>query len=294
MKYDPESNAFIRETNEILETALPQVMWHITDDCRLSCPYCFAPKTFESTDPSQLSRLVGTLKQVGVQKVDISGGEPLLYRHLSRLSQCLWESEIYATLTTSGVGLELNRRFLRDEIEKFSRVIFSLDGPGELHDVLRGRKHTWSTVLKFISRLSPRIKEARCRINTVVTRPILENNRIIELARIVSDIGVREWCLIQPHPANAKPRFTEYDISEEEFQNAIIVAKERAAGQDIIFRSAAMYSTYWVLHPNGDLKQHTSSPVDKISISLLDESIENILAVTGTANTKTMVPLKEA
>ena len=85
----------------------------VTDRCNLRCRYCSAP-TFAPHSRAQILsyeeilRLVNVLVGLGVDKVRLTGGEPLVRRHLdslvSRLNEIDGINDI--SLTTNGVLLE--------------------------------------------------------------------------------------------------------------------------------------------------------------------------------------------
>ncbi len=109
--YNPLTNEFTG-TPEPQPSVLPQVMWHVTDRCPLSCPYCFATKTGEDFSIKKLEETLDLLKLLGVQKVDIAGGEPLVFPHLSRVIESAARAGFALTLTTSGVGPDANSNWL--------------------------------------------------------------------------------------------------------------------------------------------------------------------------------------
>ncbi len=85
----------------------------VTDRCNLRCNYCTAPTFFQHNRTQILSyeeilRLVKVLVGLGVDKVRLTGGEPLVRRHLdsliARLNDIDGINDI--SLTTNGVLLE--------------------------------------------------------------------------------------------------------------------------------------------------------------------------------------------
>lgn len=104
-------------------------MWHITDKCRLNCSYCFATKSSYEVDILRMKDYIRKLKELGVQKIDISGGEPLEHSRLPEICRSLYENGFFVTLTTKCVGLDKNIQWLEREYSIFSRIIFSIDLP---------------------------------------------------------------------------------------------------------------------------------------------------------------------
>lgn len=113
----------------------------VTDRCNFRCTYCM-PKSVFGTDYAflpqssllsfeEIERLVRIFIDHGVEKIRLTGGEPLLRRHLERLIEklaCLQTREgqpLDLTLTTNGSLLARKARALRDA--GLQRVTVSLD-----------------------------------------------------------------------------------------------------------------------------------------------------------------------
>lgn len=275
--YDPASNTFLG--GKVATGSVPNVMWHVTDVCPLGCPFCFAPKTAKSTPADRVPRLVQAMQAIGVQKVDISGGEPLIYEDLPIIVESLAAASIHQTITTSGVGPASAHDFVVTRRESFSRVIVSVDAPGSDHDHLRRHPKAWSSLNGFIRALPADFRAARLRINTVVTAPFIRNEWLNSVAAWVSDTGAYEWCLIQPHPANAKLHFQEYDVDSEEFLTQLDAARRLSLIPRLTYRTREMYSSYWAIHPDGTLRQHTGDAHDGVIIDLLHTATDDVIRV---------------
>jgi cyclic pyranopterin phosphate synthase len=108
----------------------------VTDRCNFRCTYCMPKevfgKDFQFLERSQLlsfgeiHRMVRLFRDHGVEKIRITGGEPLVRRKLERLIEMLayWD-DLDLTLTTNGSLLKDKARDLRDAGLK--RVTVSLD-----------------------------------------------------------------------------------------------------------------------------------------------------------------------
>ena len=108
----------------------------VTDRCNFRCTYCMPKevfgKDFQFLEREQLlsfgeiHRLVRMFRDHGVEKIRITGGEPLVRRKLERLIEMLayWD-DLDLTLTTNGSLLKQKARDLRDAGLK--RITVSLD-----------------------------------------------------------------------------------------------------------------------------------------------------------------------
>ncbi|MHB1592159.1 MAG: radical SAM protein, partial [Sulfuricella sp.] len=85
----------------------------ITDRCDLRCTYCM-PAGFKGYEGSanwltfdEIGRVVGAFARLGVQKIRLTGGEPLLRRNLAELAGRLSSLPGIADLSLSSNGTQL-------------------------------------------------------------------------------------------------------------------------------------------------------------------------------------------
>jgi cyclic pyranopterin phosphate synthase len=136
----------------------------VTDRCNFRCSYCMPKEVFDKDYPylphsallsfEELTRLARQFVAHGVQKIRLTGGEPLLRKHIERLIEQLAVlrtvegQPLDITLTTNGSLLERKAQALKDA--GLQRVTVSLDGLDDavframndadfpVRDVLRG------------------------------------------------------------------------------------------------------------------------------------------------------------
>jgi len=88
-----------------------QLRISVTDRCNLKCLYCHEEgyQSFPSNElsPSQIRRLVEAAAQLGVEKIKLTGGEPLLREDLTQIVEEIAgvEGIVEVSLTTNGVLL---------------------------------------------------------------------------------------------------------------------------------------------------------------------------------------------
>jgi GTP 3',8-cyclase len=107
----------------------------VTDRCNFRCVYCMPREVFDASyrflpheqilSFEEIARLARVFVGLGVQKIRLTGGEPLVRRHLHRLVEMLAELEVEITLTTNGSLLEKQAHDLKRA--GLDRVTVSLD-----------------------------------------------------------------------------------------------------------------------------------------------------------------------
>src|SRR3954462_2426199 len=107
----------------------------ITDRCNFRCVYCMPKEVFgreyrflerrELLSFEEIARVAGVFVGLGVRKLRITGGEPLVRRDLERLIAMLAELDVDLTLTTNGSLLPQKAQVLADA--GLRRITVSLD-----------------------------------------------------------------------------------------------------------------------------------------------------------------------
>jgi len=165
----------------------------VTEQCNLACVYC-KPRTgsLERAEPPAMSRnevvnLVKVFTSLGIRKVRLTGGEPLLRRDLETIIAGLSpEVEGRVHLTTNGIHLARRARALRDaglcgvniSLDAADRSTFErLTGKDGLGKVLEGLEAARAVGLK-------------AKLNAVVLRGWNED-QIVPLARLAQRDGIQ-------------------------------------------------------------------------------------------------------
>jgi cyclic pyranopterin phosphate synthase len=107
----------------------------VTDHCNFRCTYCMPKEVFgpdykflprsEVLTFEEIERLARIFKDHGIEKIRLTGGEPLLRRNLERLIAMLARLDLDLALTTNGTLLARKARALKDAGLK--RITVSLD-----------------------------------------------------------------------------------------------------------------------------------------------------------------------
>lgn len=107
----------------------------VTDRCNFRCSYCMPREVFNEDYPylsreeilsfEELEHLVSSLIPLGIEKVRLTGGEPLLRRDFVKLVEKISAHDVEVAVTTNGVLLESQAEALADA--GLDRVTVSLD-----------------------------------------------------------------------------------------------------------------------------------------------------------------------
>lgn len=164
----------------------------ITDRCNFRCTYCMPKEVFgrnfrflpagQLLTFEEITRLTGLFIAHGVEKVRITGGEPLLRAEVETLVGMLAKQDGLRdlTLTTNGSLLAAKAQSLRDR--GLSRVTVSLDSLDDV--VFREMNDVDFPVTRVIEGIDAAIRAglAPVKINVVVKRGVNDRG-IVDMAR---------------------------------------------------------------------------------------------------------------
>lgn len=183
------------------EVFVPQAHWHraprfvsiaLTNQCDLSCPYCYAPKDKTSLPPDRLLNWLTELDLAGCLGVGFGGGEPTLYKGFADLCrEAAKRTSLAITFTTH--GHRLNERVLQTLAGSVHFVRVSVDGIAETYEILRGR--SFEALMAQMRALGKAIPFG---INYVVNQETLST--LDEVAELATEMGAKELLLLPEHP----------------------------------------------------------------------------------------------
>ena len=170
----------------------------VTDRCNFRCPYCMPAEIFgesykflpkeEILSFEEITRLAGIFVDMGVNKLRITGGEPLLRTQLHQLIAML--SGIPGvedlTLTTNAYLLPQQARQLREA--GLQRITVSLDTlDDDIFKQMNGRGFGVQRVLQGIEKADA-VGLSPIKINSVVQKGI-NDHTLVDLARYFKGTG---------------------------------------------------------------------------------------------------------
>ena len=164
-----------------------QCNYYVTVRCNQRCLFCNIPHTSNGSaarEPTleQVRANLHDLRRLGVKILDITGGEPLLYRHLVEMLTLAKEMGFTTSVTTNGM---LYPRYAEQLAGKVDALLFSLDSTDpEEHDRIRAMKSFHKTTAAI--RLARRLKQIPY-ISHVVTDDAMPH--IPKMEKLAAELG---------------------------------------------------------------------------------------------------------
>ncbi len=170
----------------------------VTDRCNFRCTYCMPAEVFgegyrflpreELLTYEEIARVAAVMVKLGVRKLRLTGGEPLVRDQLEMLvAQLARIPDVDdIAMTTNAYLLPQKAQALRDA--GLQRVTVSLDSlDDEVFQRMNGRRASVERVLKGIE-AAERVGLTPIKINTVVQRGV-NDHTLVDLARFCRDHG---------------------------------------------------------------------------------------------------------
>lgn len=172
-----------------LET-LPILALTVHSACNCRCVMCDIWKANadrREISAEDLARHVNDLRALRVQRVMLTGGEPLLHRNLWALCAELQALRIRVTLVTTGLLIEPHAPSIASSVDT---VVISLDGDRDTHDAIRRVKGGFDRVARGVMALRAQHPAPRLIARCVVQR---DNHRALhETIAAAHDAGFDE------------------------------------------------------------------------------------------------------
>jgi len=157
---------------------------HLTTRCNLFCKHCYYLKTprrpHEDMEFSVIENLIVGLKRRGLERVTLSGGEPLLHPEFSKIIRLIHSHDLPLMLLTNGT-LEMNE--CAGLLGPHDLALVSLHGPDEKSHERQNGLGTYKRVIKNLNLLRDTIPAENIVINcTMSDWNIDQLEKMVELA----------------------------------------------------------------------------------------------------------------
>jgi GTP 3',8-cyclase len=168
----------------------------VTDRCNFRCVYCMPREVYgrdymflerrELLSFEEIARVARVFVSLGVSKIRITGGEPLVRRDLERLVAMLAELDVDLTLTTNGSLLPTKATALAEA--GLRRVTVSLDSlDDETFRAMNDADFPVARVLEGVD--AARAAGLPVKVNCVVKRGVNDGG-VVEMARRFHGTGI--------------------------------------------------------------------------------------------------------
>lgn len=198
------------------------IVWIFTAVCNLDCLHCY---TYRFRKQRELSlnekvKLARDIGEVGINYVNLTGGEPLIHPHLSSLLEVLHEYNIEKSIVTNATAI---REGILEVLYRTETYIFvTIEGPREVHDEIRGRG-SYELAIRGVELLRKKLNS----FSIVSTVNKINYVRVHEVVDYAVGVDAEELALLPVMPSGKALESRVY-INAEEYFWAINNVWERA------------------------------------------------------------------
>jgi MoaA/NifB/PqqE/SkfB family radical SAM enzyme len=150
--------------------SLPILALSVHSACNCRCVMCDiwkANAAKREITADELTRHLEAIRALRVQRVMLTGGEPLLHRNLWALCAALQALRVRTTLVTTGLLVEHHAAAIAACIDT---VVISLDGPRQVHDAIRRVTGGFDRIAQGVMALRAQVQAPRLIARSVVQR----------------------------------------------------------------------------------------------------------------------------
>ncbi len=205
------------------------VGWSLTDTCNLSCDYCGRWDRGSSEMPNErMLEVAREMVDAGVQRVALTGGEPLVHPMCLPIVDLLAAAGVDVTIHSNGL---LVPKHLGALTGKLAGLTVSVDGGPVAHDIQRGAKAHQRAVTGARAARSAGLSVD---LHMVVTRHNLgEAEAVLELAGSLG--GKAGFTIVRDTPAMGRRDLAPLTPKPEEWHRFVddLIARRKAGDKRI-------------------------------------------------------------
>lgn len=196
--------------------------FQITSKCNLNCSFCCgADKTKKDVDTITIKKVIDKLKDVGVDRIVLTGGEPLLRKDIDEIIEYIYDKNINVYLSTNGY-------YINEHIDTVSKYVdcvgLPLDGyTEEISEKMTRKKEQLVTTFNAIKSIREKNDKIIIKVGTVVSK--INYKTLKELGELLykeKEISPDVWRLYQFTPLGEGYKNSEvFEISDEEYLRTV-------------------------------------------------------------------------
>ena len=233
------------------------INFHITDRCNYNCKYCFAKYYMKDLPLEDAKRVIDEAKSYfeknGIQngRVNLAGGEPLLYPHIEEIIRYIKESGLSVSMITN--GSRLTPEFCIRTAGMLDMIGISIDAATDEGNKRVGRCSAGNAPdFDTLERVALALKACgtKLKINTVVSKLNLDEDLLSVYKRLQPD-KLKLFCMhvvdnVNGGAGKLMPTQDEYRAFVEKngaLDNCNVVIEDHES----------MQNAYFMINPQGEV-----------------------------------------
>ena len=198
---------------EVLFTSYMRMDIALSEYCNLTCQMCRRPSEALFMDKEVCKRGLTEAREVGVETVSFSGGEPFVHPDIEELLAHAFSLGIKVQLVTNGTLIKKDKL---DFLSQLDCMTVSVDGLEKSHDHIRQRQGTFKRTERTLRWLSE--TKIQWGTNTVMQRD--NASELYELFKHVQSIGGKRYAYCGFSHVEVVPETAHLQMSPEQERSA--------------------------------------------------------------------------
>lgn len=161
----------------------------LTDSCNFRCSYCMPDENISSMansklmSPSEIETIARTFVDLGIKKIRLTGGEPLVRKEFAEITERLAQLPVELTLTTNGVLIPRYIDLLKKSGIRSLNVSLDSLKPDVFFKLTKRDKfqEVWNSLMLLLE------EGFRVKVNVVALNGIIENE-LLDFVQITKDL----------------------------------------------------------------------------------------------------------
>ncbi len=142
-----------------------------------------------------LKRIQSELSELGIKRLSYIGGEPFLHKNILELAEHALGLGLYTAAVTNGSAFDEKK--IEEIVCKnlFKAIVFSIDGPANVHDFIRGKKGAFEKAVwaaKFFRNIKNKSKKRFPKIYVYCTVSKLNYKYMYDTFKIASSLNANK------------------------------------------------------------------------------------------------------
>lgn len=193
-----------------------EVDLHVTNRCNLKCKHCvYTSGEWDMPDMTleTVKKIIPALKNLGVEEVHITGGEPLVNKEFFEIARCLHENGFGTRVQTNGILItpDIAKRLKECGIEY---VLISIDGLEKTHNSFRNNDKSFDYAIKAVKICLE--AGLYTRVNTVINKSNVQD--LPELIKYINNLKPDQHSFFYLTPVGRGKNIKNLMLSLEEWK----------------------------------------------------------------------------
>ncbi len=202
------------------------ICFEVSSICNMDCKFCFANwrENRKQLPLEKVLEIIDKLKEYGVEAINLTGGDPLLRKDITKICKHCKELDIMPIISTTGIELLKDKEVL-NYIDSINLPLDSFEQ--EIHNKMRpcSIKNHHGLVLELIEYIRKNYPNIKIKINTMVSK--LNKDEVINIGKLIEG-KVYSWKLGKFFSSGYGKNFEDmFEISVEDFEKVVKNCKEK-------------------------------------------------------------------